>query len=107
MSSLSIAKSRNAKSAGSKKVSAKSTAPSRRKITPGAANAKTLSKADPHPPQSASSTPHQIKRESYHPSRFHTLIHQPLLRAQAALDGRLRFQAYGGCSARVVRTLSQ
>jgi len=46
MSLLSIAKSRNAKSAGSKKVSAKSTAPSRRKITPGAAATKTLRKAD-------------------------------------------------------------
>jgi Protein of unknown function (DUF3489) len=46
MSPLSIAKSRNAKSAGSKKVSAKSTAPSRRKITPGAANAKKPVKAD-------------------------------------------------------------
>jgi hypothetical protein len=46
MSPLSIAKSRNAKSAGSKKVSAKSTAPSRRKITPGAAATKTLRKAD-------------------------------------------------------------
>jgi hypothetical protein len=43
---LSVEKSRNAKSAGSKKVSVKSPAPSRHKITPGAANAKTPSKAD-------------------------------------------------------------
>ena len=46
MSTISIAKSRNAKRAGSKKVSAKSTVPSRRKITSAAANAKTPLKAD-------------------------------------------------------------
>jgi Protein of unknown function (DUF3489) len=46
MSALSITKSRNAKTAGSKKVSAKSNATSRRKITPGATNAKTPLKAD-------------------------------------------------------------
>jgi hypothetical protein len=37
-----------------------------------AAQGTRCSGCDPRPPQSASSTPHQIKRESYHPSRFHT-----------------------------------
>ena len=46
MSPLSIAKSRNPKSAAPKKRSAKSNATSRRKITSAAANAKTPSKAD-------------------------------------------------------------
>ena len=46
MSSLSIAKSRNPKSAVPKKGSAKSNAPSRRKVTSAAANAKTPLKAD-------------------------------------------------------------
>ena len=46
MSALSIAKSRNPKSAAPKKGSAKSNATSRRKITSVAANAKTPLKAD-------------------------------------------------------------
>ena len=46
MSTLSIKKSRNAKSAAPKKGSAKSKTASRRKITSAAANAKTLVKAD-------------------------------------------------------------
>jgi hypothetical protein len=46
MSTLSVAKSRNPKSAAPKKGRVKSNATARRKITPGAANAKTLSKAD-------------------------------------------------------------
>ena len=46
MSTLSIAKSRNPKSAPPKKGSAKSNATSRRKITSAAANAKTPLKAD-------------------------------------------------------------
>ena len=46
MSTLSIAKSRNPKSAVPKKGSAKSNAPSRRKVTPAAANAKTPLEAD-------------------------------------------------------------
>ncbi len=46
MATLSIAKSRKAKSAASKKGSAKSNATSRRKVTSAAANAKTPPKAD-------------------------------------------------------------
>jgi hypothetical protein len=46
MSTLSIEKSRNAKSAAPKKGSAKSNATSRRKVTSAAANAKTPLKAD-------------------------------------------------------------
>ena len=46
MSTLSIAKSRNPKSAAPKKGSVKSNATSRRKVTSAAANAKTLVKAD-------------------------------------------------------------
>ena len=46
MPTLSIAKSRNPKSAVPKKGSAKSNAPSRRKVTSAAANAKTPLKAD-------------------------------------------------------------
>jgi hypothetical protein len=46
MSTLSIAKSRNPKSAAPKKRSAKSHAPARRKVTSAAANAKTPPQAD-------------------------------------------------------------
>ena len=46
MPTLSIVKSRNPKGAVPKKGSAKSNAPSRRKVTPAAANAKTPLKAD-------------------------------------------------------------